>query len=236
MTLLVDHNNLFSDFRDGHLKDINKVIENWIVGIVDIKSLNRDNTLNLRIYGGWDEDGHETQERIEAALFYSTNLNYYFWIDDKYFRIKLAFANTLLMVPTVKIRDTFKRRSYGNIKIRPSRLRICSCQGCEAKNMIKWVRSGKACLKPGCSNSFSDFFETAEQKQVDTHITADAIYQILLEHEQYIGLISSDLDFSPIAIIAANQKYTQFAIIRRRGRPFYWENTTGHSNVAILEY
>ena len=163
-------------------------------------------------------------------------MNYYFWIKEKYFRINFSFADSLLSNPNIKLQDTFKRRSYGNIKIRVNPNINCQTNNCEAKKILKWIRNGKACMNNNCSLKFSELFETYEQKQVDTHLCSDAIYAITCGDFKHIALLSSDLDFSPVFFTAANQSKTKATLIKRTDRPNYWENNIKSSYVTIINY
>ena len=175
---------------------------------------------------------------MKILNFYLNNAPRYLKTDSTYFKISYDFADNLLSKKDSNdIKNTFVTRKYGDIKIRVNPLINCENPNCQKKNVIKWVRSKKACTTIGCQISFSEAFVTREQKQIDIMIATDLIHLAYENKCENIGLISNDLDFTPSVFYACSVFYPKFIyIVKSKDRLFYWESSNNIRNLIVCNY
>jgi uncharacterized LabA/DUF88 family protein len=191
--ILVDYDNFFWE-KINMSNLIQSIVTSLSSKDIEISSI------NFRIYGGWFVENDITKQRKEASQAIS-NWPSIMCIFEKIYRISYIFADALYGYEhedIAKITHTFSERNakLKNVKFHKDQ---DSCQEttCAVKKINKWLKSKKACTSPDCKHGFSDYFSRFEQKQVDSHILVDFI-QLLHSHENnFVFLMSGDIDFMP---------------------------------------
>lgn len=165
-------------------------------------------TVHFRLYGGWLEGGALTQRASQVAQLVSAAFPLPMPLPDRSFlRGDWELAHSLLSNPSVRFENTWRRRASVP-RLRLSRSPApdgCASDRshCPASLLRQITRSStRTCPAAGCVVRSGDMFATAEQKQVDTMMTADLI-ELARDPRILVVCVSDDTDFVP-ALVAAS--------------------------------
>jgi hypothetical protein len=160
--------------------------------------------LELRLYGGWDQDAKLTPKaqllHAELVGAFPRTLTLRASVTGSASRpivMTAALADSLLIEPVIPLRDTYR--------VRPPARRLfcespqangCTQQICPLSPITSFVDT-RSCPIAGCGVAFEDVVKGhSEQKVVDTAIVGDLIH-LALTNETRIGVVSSDDDLWP---------------------------------------
>jgi uncharacterized LabA/DUF88 family protein len=198
--------------------------------------------VDLRAYGGWFEGDSASSERFSASALYQADLPSLIRIDEAFVRIHFEFAEYLLQqLPGgigIPIHHTVVTRASAELAVpRKKNPVTCSDPGCEIRKVRRWISRKSACVKPGCSHLFSEFWERKEQKQVDCHIAADLLVASNQGHYDGFVLISDDIDFVPaLAATALARRKPNLACLRFSPPAPYMSATLNALGIKLVIY
>lgn len=231
MVLLIDHANV--PLRS---ESMGSVIAGWLDAVQDRLPEQGVSTILGRTYGGWWVETTASEARYKATEFYEANFPSVVRHRGRYYRLRFEFADYLLLVqPRLRITHTVVVRAAAqDVSLRPSAV-DCGAAGCELSSVRKWVRKRRACTRAGCLERFSEKFERREQKQVDTHIAADALRCAFPGHGvKHLAIASDDADMVPIlGAVAASLTLDSVAWLRFDRKHSYLDSPLAELGVRI---
>lgn len=202
MWLLLDHDNI--PYQRVSLRTI---LEEWLLGVPSLPDGVVDVT--VRAYGGWFCDTTTTEARFVAAKFYQENCPTLLRLQDRYFRMRFEFADQLLAPKhgaALQITHTVIMRTQRQQLRIKANAPACSEANCELRRLKSWLRKRRACTLSTCPHDHAAYFERKEQKQVDVHLSVDAITAAeLLGPNEHLAIASDDADIIPAAAGAAQR-------------------------------
>jgi hypothetical protein len=165
--------------------------------------------VHFRLYGGWLEAGALTQRASQVAQLVSAAFPLPMPLPDRtLLRGDWELAHSLLSNPTVRFEDTWRRRaSVPRLRLsRSPQPEGCASDRtqCPASILRQITRSSaRTCPADGCAVRSGDMFLTAEQKQVDTMMTADLL-EVARDPNSLVLCVSDDTDFVPGLVAASH--------------------------------
>ncbi|SMO85454.1 hypothetical protein SAMN06266982_1265 [Propioniciclava tarda] len=165
--------------------------------------------VHLRLYGGWMAAGALTQRASQVAQLVSAAFPLPMALPDRtVLRGDWELAHSLLSNPSIRFEDTWRRRaSVPRLRLAKSPQPDGCVSGgpqCPAAILRHITRAGsKTCPVVGCGVRSDEMFLTAEQKQVDTMMTADLLDIARLEQNRVV-CVSDDTDFVPGLVAASH--------------------------------
>jgi uncharacterized LabA/DUF88 family protein len=199
-------------------------------------------SINIRIYGGWFYNDVVTQQRIDAMITIANWPNI-IRVFDKIYRIKYTFSDTLYGFNKnefAQIKKNFieRKEKLHNIKFQKTEniSNLCTKTNCSIDRVNRWLKSDKACINTDCPRKFSDFFVRFEQKQVDTHILVDFLHIIHMAEENFVFIMSDDIDFLPgIQYAIVNKKNSCIGLLCTEKINPYMHDILTRSNIILLQ-
>jgi len=157
----------------------------------------------LRLYGGWYEGTDETQRSQGLAAEIATAFPKAVVIARGEKLVKLIvtieLAYSLVVDPRNHLFHTFKRRGAPRgLHCRMPAEVDCNDPECPGAILYEFIQNGKC---PKCGMKTQELLFRAEQKLVDTMMTADVIH-LAGEREQDVCIVSSDADLWPAVLTA----------------------------------
>ncbi len=196
MYVLVDFDNLSPLMRSGQLL---KVVD----AILDASKPFLPATVRVftRLYGGWYEEKiltHLAQRIVaDAAGSFPTVINVATNPYPTRVRVQVELAYSLLAEPNRNLLHTYREKGP------PRGLRSnapvavgCANTACALSGIEKFVKRGK-CPTQGCAIKIEDILYRAEQKLVDSMLTADLVFLAARGDGEPIVVVSSDDDVWP---------------------------------------
>ncbi len=194
MDVLVDYDNLPFEYRR---RDVRWLAER-IMESLDPLMLGAQRSIRMRLYGGWYEENRPTRLAESLIREISKDFPALLTIAGKTDRkptiaaAELAYA--LEADPRCHLFHTFRMRGS------PPRLRYrnehsCDRPGCPMA-VLRSIAEFRRCPADGCECDLDDVLYKAEQKLVDTMMTADII-ELGLRPESTICVVGSDDDLWP---------------------------------------
>jgi hypothetical protein len=187
---------------------LEKVVEN----VDDVESV------QIRLYGGWTEDGLYTDIASEVAAARQA-------VDpfpiargerDPLIRGDIHLATSLVSNPDVELGDLVrKRKGPPRIRLSPTFLNaLCSTrEDCPARILKRFTASAdKKCPASGCEVRSDEVFSTRQQKMVDTLMACDLLELCRDDNVIAIFLVTSDSDFLPPLVQAARLASTRIHV------------------------
>jgi hypothetical protein len=233
--LLIDHANI--DFRES---DLNHLLDVWLSALCTHDSqLRKIVDVDIRVYGGWNQDGKESDARYQASAFYQSSLPSIKRVGDIYFRLTFRFAETLIttpiMAPSLRFENTVTTRtSFEPIIVHNG---SCDSPNCELKIVRRWLNKKLACTSKNCIKSFGDIFHRREQKQVDVHLSIDAVLAVRdIDICRHIAVVSADLDIIPAlcAAIQHNTSKKHIYLIKPKPYSFYCDDYLESNGLTLI--
>lgn len=240
LMLFIDHDNTIE--TDSAIRTL---IEKWLLAIDDKLPSGATLSMHIRAYGGWFSGDSVTDARFIAAKYYQTNCPAIFSYNGRIYRILFEFADHLLAsegretpLCSIRITHTVVYRSAAQyIKIREGS-EPCTEEGCQLKDIRRWIIRKRACPRSSCPRLFSEYFEHKQQKQVDVHLALDAVScAIAANPGDHLAIASDDWDLLP-AIAAASLKLSpesSISILRRKKKGTYLDNSLRALSVKLLD-
>ncbi|MFK8056623.1 MAG: hypothetical protein AB8F78_10925 [Saprospiraceae bacterium] len=199
---IVDFDNLAKPQSD--VAESERVISGLIDNLVSRLAWSEgENTLLIRLYGGWYEDDFTISRRGSIVMQALSEYRGEILVDNELIiRIKIEIAGSLATERNVKIRNTYvQKEGMKNLRVKPGFNSECSHsnQICPAKFIKKLSASALTeCMVEGCSSINSEIFIQYGQKQVDTHMASDIlIYSLKDDAISRIVVITADVDIIP---------------------------------------
>lgn len=238
LQLLIDHHNVPYDKIT-----LRSLIETWIFEVYDELSTGSHASIRVRSYGGWYQGASTTNDRFSAAEMYQTICPSTFRHRNTFFSISFEFADEVInpVLPfskqgAIPIRHTLVSRTSPQRYIKAAQRSACEIPECKLKEVYRWMKKKRACMKPACPISFSDAFKRLEQKQVDIHLAIDTL--CLSNAQQgnvHLAVVSDDIDLLPAyAASVANQRSATFCVIRCQANKTYLDDFLTSNGVRIL--
>lgn len=196
MEILVDYDNIETLLkRQGIVRIVEKILAR-----LDAQLFIADKIASFRLYGGWYEHSSLTRRAqllcsdIQAA--YPDVKRIALGMSDVTIKIQVELAYSLVAEPQKHLFYTYRRRELpkGLYCTTPSE-RGCSHADCPLLALPEFIQDER-CPKLACSMDATRIWHRAEQKLVDTMLTADIIY-FANQHAPALCLVSSDDDFWP---------------------------------------
>lgn len=162
-------------------------------------------SLDLRLYGGWDENGRLTRRAQHLSALLPTKFPRLFKVLNTNpptpVMIRAALAQALECAPKKTISHTLRTAPFAK-QVTCERPSVLGCMNarCPIEAVAVFLSSG-TCPATDCCTTSSQLISVTEQKLVDTMLTADLVY---LAHsgQQTVALVSSDDDMWPGIITA----------------------------------
>ena len=215
--ILVDYDNLFSRDRRERSPSL---VEHDLVSI--LREVRRRfpaaREFRIRLYGGWYQDGILTDHGSEVAGSVSSGI---FPLVDRdrsvIIRGEIELVDELLAVPSVRFRETFRRR--GGLP----RLRLAAVgsapDGCAQPNASCPVaalrrfsrKKPSTCPVESCVVTSDDAFVVSEQKMVDALLICDLLHAVELR-PAVVAAVTSDTDLLP-ALVQASVKSSERLVL-----------------------
>lgn len=164
-------------------------------------SFSTDDRLELRLYGGWDQDGTLTKKATDLSVELQRDFPTVFSaVDpDRELRIVVtaSLAHSLLADPGIMLTHTYRLRP-------PARRLTCESpdqQGCTTGTCVlvsvrPFFETGQ-CPASECQVSFEDLIKGhSEQKMVDTSMVTDLAF-LANNSEEQIVVVTADDDIWP---------------------------------------
>jgi hypothetical protein len=230
-TVLLDFDNFYPPAgptitEDWFVHQANRIIQETIVAAPETT------TINIRLYGGWLEDGVLTNRAssIQAA---ARKVGFPIVLPDGgLLRGSLELVTRLFALPSIEWAHTRRTRSG----LPPLRLvdrpLPMDCAGdamtCPLRFVHRFARRGaQQCHITGCTVRNRDAFELVEQKMVDSLICCDVIAYSRVTNMNVI-VLSDDLDVVPALAMATVFGEARVHLIRTSARDgLYREHLTG---------
>ncbi|MBT6614875.1 MAG: hypothetical protein HOB38_22470, partial [Deltaproteobacteria bacterium] len=236
LVLLLDHDNI-----PFHKISLKMILREWFSIVNDDPIDATISSVKVRAYGGWFNEESVTESRFRAAEFYQASCPATYRHGGHYFRLSFEFADSLISTtketPSCRITHTVATRSSAQyLKIR-SGMAACTESDCQLRVIKKWIKRRRACPKPNCPNSFSDYFERTEQKQVDIHLAIDMLTASEKAHSRtHIAIASDDWDLLPAIGASALRlpKGASVTSIRFHNEPTYFDGFMDENNIRII--
>lgn len=209
VTCIVDYTNFYPHRNAGHRQllehEFMRMVEDAAQAVPDLERL------DIRIYGGWLENGVLSKEASELQQILG---------EIELFPLRhpsgrgllhgsVSLALRLDALPNVAWQYTLKRvRGLGRLRVENSELSdLCrdNREQCPILCLRRFTRAkGKICGVAGCVVSNSDAFVRHQQKMVDTMMVCDALSLAERADMKGIFVFTDDLDLLPgLAILSA---------------------------------
>ncbi|NSW55175.1 MAG: hypothetical protein HPY44_04135 [Armatimonadetes bacterium] len=215
MLIFVDYDNIPVSVRRLGLKHIVSMMMNRI----GVPPAGPHERVDCRLYGGWYQEDSPTQlcQELAAEILgdFPRAVTVYGEATDEDVVVRLELAYGLLADPDHHLLRTYRLKgSPGNIKCRDPRDAGCLDADCPLQVLYDCVVSGRC---PKCGLPVDSVLYRAEQKLVDTMMTADIIHAVT-RGETVVGVASSDADLWP-AMRTAIRLGTEVVHIQTRRSP-----------------
>jgi len=232
-TLLVDHSNILHSRTT-----ISDVITAWLKEILLSGSEHPPlSDIIVRAYGGWNDQGYDSDERFDALTYYQSKLESLITLDGLYFRIRFSIADRLLGAS-----DIHRFEYTVGLRATPDYFLIndavCKEPDCQLPSIRRWIRKRRACTKKDCPNSFGEIFSRRQQKQVDTHLAVDLLHAMSSQHKsKHIGIVTADLDLVPALFSSLASKSANKFLYLLKPKPysFYCDHDLLNSGARIIQ-
>jgi hypothetical protein len=197
MMVLVDYSNLRPLQRSHGLQQLVQLVLASL-GVARLQNVVRT---RVRLYGGWYEESMPSQDAQAVAAEVNGGFPTVSVVVDGARRTttitEVELARSLLIEPAVPLEDTFRRKGAPRrLQCEPPPFPGCADPpGCVLLPTHPFINAD-ACPHTPCSVRPRDILRRAEQKLVDTMLTADLIY-LASQGETPIAVVSSDDDMWP---------------------------------------
>jgi uncharacterized LabA/DUF88 family protein len=198
MNVLVDYDNVDPVVRQ---RGVVHVLERIIDALGGADAI-PDGRLHVRLYGGWYEAAELSKNgqiiaaqvaaeypRVEAVTT-STGTHR--------IRVSAEMAYSMIIDPRTSLSHTFRQKS-APYNLRTNAPPFDGCAGateCPIRGVHKLIRR-KRCPTDNCGVELGNVIYRAEQKLVDTMLTADLLHLASTSEDQPIAVVSSDDDLWP---------------------------------------
>lgn len=196
MIVLVDYDNI--PFQHRHI-GIEYVVDR-VIRSFDPALLLNEKHISMRLYGGWyilntlTRSAQTLAGRIQAS--FPRTMTVGDSISKKNLTVAVELAYSLAVEPSKHLWHTYRPRGLpGNLICNSPSSVGCSDPNCPIETVYKFFNTD-CCLKAGCIIKPSDIMYRAEQKLVDTMLTADLIYYAT-NRTQVLCIVTSDDDLWP---------------------------------------
>lgn len=214
---LVDYDNFFPGVLGGAVEIRHQL--NRMVGLV-LDASNDYREIQVRLYGGWLEDGLLTRRGSELQAYVG---GAYFPMKhpfrDGLLRGSISLVTQLVAVPQITWGHTLRtRRGLPPLRIADGpRPQGCAAPGSCPIDLVQRIsrRFARECHVHGCSVINGDAFLIREQKMVDSMMCCDAL--ALVDAGYDIFVLSDDLDVLPGLAMAAVRSGQRVVLVRSSG-------------------
>ena len=223
MIILVDYNNIPVAHRRRGLDYLaDKIVRS--IGIDYVKSHRH---VLVRLYGGW----YHLNKLTKEAQKLSTTVSNVFprlliFLDGStkhIISVNIELAYSIAIEPSRHFWHTYRPRSLPpNLVCISPRIAGCKQSDCPLQVVYDFFKNQR-CPNAQCAIGPEDILKRAEEKLVDTMITADMIYYAN-SNEQDLGIVTSDDDLWPgitMALIKGIRILHVQTHARRRTPAFY---------------
>jgi hypothetical protein len=196
MIVLVDYDNLpVLDTRRGLTHVVDKLLN-----AIGAKALSPHPRVRLRLYGGWYERSRLTrraQDLTAATGVYPKRVTVVNGTDTVNLIAQVSLALSMEIDPRTNLENTFRARSIpeGLHCDSPPYTSCVNASACPLASVYDIVERG-ICPDSTCRVVSADIMGKAEQKLVDTMLTADMIY-LASNGSHDLCVVSSDDDLWP---------------------------------------
>lgn len=175
-----------------------------LVGLVPEVVLNRHDSVAVRLYGGWREQGILTRAaqklvpniRAGSPLTHGKRLGM-----PDFLRITVELADSPIGSTTPLQETLVRERGLRGFRARSSWSECNNPASCGLGQFVS-ISHRTNCTTAGCTSSLANVLVRDEQKMVDTMIVADMAHQALTHKATDIVIVSSDTDMWPGVLLA----------------------------------
>lgn len=228
MVILVDYNNIPVTLRR---KGINYIVDK-IVRSLDFSILQEIHRVLIRIYDGWYFLNKLTRTAQELTVKIQTDFPKPFIViegpNKHVVTVNVELAYSLAIEPSRHFWHTYRPRGLPpNLVCKHPTSIGCKNSDCPVQVVYDFFSNG-SCPNPSCAIKPKDILYKAEQKLVDTMITADLSYYAT--NNPYICVVTSDDDLWP-GIISALMRGARIMHIHthsKRNTPSFYSQGLGN--------
>jgi hypothetical protein len=219
VALLIDFDNLYPR-SDTTSDELVVTLNSWMS--LAIKTVPQVETVRVRLYGGWLEDGVLT--RAASDLFSKIPRDYFPLSGDpangvRLIRGSIDLVSRLVGVPAIQWDHTFRsRRGLPQLRLaeKPRPDGCAAVDSCPI-DLVQRIsrRSNRQCHVSGCAVINDSAFLVKEQKMVDVLLSCDAIE--FARRGVHIIVMSNDLDLLPSVATTASCASASVTLVRGPG-------------------
>lgn len=203
MKIIVDYDNLVSDWKGAKRADIEYIIDR-IIDKIDFVNIANVDALEFKIYGGWFSGRKMTKTALDLSAKIRSSFPKAFEVflgehEKKKILARVEITTGLSYRGGLDIYNTRRKRDVSFLK----RSKHPSSMGCRKDNCgleIVWktLTSG-VCPSGNCPAKVDDMVGLEEQKQVDTMMCVDLL-EFRGSDVDLVGIVSSDDDLFPAVL------------------------------------
>ncbi len=194
MHILVDFDNIAPLTRSGPLlKAVDTIFD------AAKPTLSTTTRVQVRLYGGWYEEQGPTRRAQQLAADVAANFPHAINIDTapQPLRVQVELAYSLLAEPKRHLLHTYREKKPPQaLRSREPTEAGCMDSSCALSGIAKLIKSGR-CPATTCTIKTKDLLYKAEQKLVDSMITADLVYLATHGDKEPTIVVCSDDDIWP---------------------------------------
>jgi hypothetical protein len=204
MDILIDYDNILPLTTK---RGIGYIVEK-IGSLLDPTEVSNETHINIRLYGGWNEDLKITRRAQILAANISTMFPKMVRVgpvtSKKTLTANAVLAFTLLEFPGEIIENTFRQRGFPK-GIRTKHPLSCGCSSptCPLIAVHEFITQGHITEQTCCTLGPEDLLFKDEQKLVDTMISTDLVF-LAQNGSSPIVIVSSDDDLWPAMRVSIN--------------------------------
>ena len=223
MLILIDYDNVDRLERRRGLRNVAEVV----LGKLPTADLPDGAGTAVRLYGGWYEGRRLSREAQRLSAEIGRDFPGVVSLPGPHaprrVRVAMELARSLSIDPSRDLFNTYRTRSAP--KVHAKRFPFAGCTKTSACPLaaVHTLLRADACPEQGCGVAVADVMERAEQKLVDTMLTADLIHAAHSAPNEIV-VVTTDDDLWPGIRTAVHHGATVHHVHPKHGRstpPFY---------------